>query len=159
MTAARMRATAIGLLAGLGLACGPIGPIPGGRLSGEVGPSDTSDWSFADGEETAQLETRPDDPRSVNVWFAAVGSRLYVPTSMILGPKRPTERSWVGHVQQSPLVRIRLAGTVYERVARRVTDAAEFDDARAALEAKYEIEPDDRDPEREIWIYRLDPRT
>jgi len=152
--------TSVGFVLLLGIVgCGgPIGPLPGGALSGEVGPSEVSDWSFADGVENAQLETRPTDPHSVNTWFAGVGEALYVPTSMILGPKTPTKRSWVAHVAENPHVRIRLGETVYERTARPVENAAEFERARLALEARYEIAVEDRDPERTIWIYRLDPR-
>jgi hypothetical protein len=138
--------------------CGPIGPFAGGSLSGTRGPATVHDWSFAEPIETAQLETRPTDPHSVNTWFAWIGERLYVPTSMILGPKDPAERSWVVHVSQDARVRIRLGDSVYERTAVRVTDPAEYDAARAALERRYELEVEDRDPERDIWIYRLDPR-
>ncbi|HPG27472.1 MAG: nitroreductase family deazaflavin-dependent oxidoreductase [Spirochaetaceae bacterium] len=140
------------------VACGPIGPIPGGALSGEAGPRAVADWSVAASEARAQLETRPDDPRSVNTWFVSVGPRLYVPTSMILGPKHPDGRSWVAHVAADPRVRIRLGDTVYERRAVRVEDPAEYAAAREALEAKYAIAPADRDPDRTIWIYRLDER-
>jgi len=139
--------------------CGPIGPIPGGALSGEVGAPRMMDWSSAAEVENAQLETRPADPHSVNTWFAAVGSQLYVPTSMILGPKNPDGRSWVAHVAEDDRVRIRLGETVYERRAVRVTDGSdEYNAARAALETRYEIAEADRDPERVIWIFRLDPR-
>ena len=138
--------------------CGPIGPIAGGALSGPVGPAQVPDWSFADSIETAQLETRPADPHSVNIWFAAIGDRLYVSTSMILGTREPSTRGWVEHVGKDPRVRIRLGQTIFERVARRVEDDAEYAAARQALEAKYEIAAQDRDPERVIWIYRLDPR-
>ena len=148
------------LFTACGLACGgPIGPLPGGALSGTVGDPVISDWSFAATVETAQLETRPSNPHSVNTWFATIGDRLYVPTSMILGPKQPSERSWVSQVQADPHVRIRLGTTVYERSATRVEDLLEYESARAALEARYEIAPEDRDPERVIWIYRLDPRS
>ncbi len=139
--------------------CGPIGPIPGGALRGAVVDSRVTDWSFTDQVENAQLETRPDDPHSVNTWFAGVEERLYVPTSMILGPKHPEGRSWVAHVAENDRVRIRLGDSVYERRAVRVEDGSpEYQEARAALEARYEIEPADRDPERTIWIFRLDPR-
>lgn len=138
-------------------ACGPIGPFPGGALSGEPGAANHGDWAFARETETAQLETRPADPHSVNVWFANVESRVYVPTSMILGKKNPTARSWVNHVTADPRVRIRIEGRVFEREAVRVADEDEFEAARAALEEKYDL--DERDPERTIWIYRLDPRS
>ena len=147
-------ALAVFLLVG----CGPIGPIPGGALSGTSGPGDVKDWSFADDVENAQLETRPEDPHSVNCWFAAVGENLYVPTSMILGPKEPELRSWVAHVAAAPRVRIRLGKTVFDRIAMRVEEGPEFDAARRALEARYDIAVADRDPERVIWIYRLAAR-
>jgi len=47
----------------------------------------------------------------------------------------------------------------HARLASRVEDAGEYDRARAALEAKYDLDPAERDPEREIWIFRLDPRA
>ena len=148
------------VIGGLAVAgCGPIGPIPGGALSGESGAASVVDWSFADDVENAQIETRPSDPHSVNTWFAAVGERLYVPTSMILGPKTPSKRSWVAHVDEDPNVRIRLGDTVFDRRASRVEDGSpEYQAARLALEARYEIAIVDRDPERTIWIFRLDPR-
>ena len=147
-------ALAVFLLVG----CGPIGPIPGGALSGKPGPTDVKDWSFADEVENAQLETRPDDPHSVNCWFAPVAEDLYVPTSMILGPKEPELRSWVAHVAEDPRVRIRLGKTVFDRIAVRVEAGPEFDAARRALEARYDIAVADRDPGRVIWIYRLEAR-
>ena len=78
---------------------------------------------------------------------------------MILGPKHPDGRSWVAHVAEDARVRIRLGETVYERRATRVADgSSEYASARAALEARYEIDAADRDPDRTIWIYRLDAR-
>ena len=139
------------------LGCGPIGPLAGGRLGGEVVRGPVEAWDFARDESRAQLETRPADPHSVNTWFVGIGPRLYVPTSMILGPKEPSERSWVGHVAADPAVRIRIGGRVFERRAQRV-EGDEYAQARRALEAKYEIAEADRDPERTIWIYRLDAR-
>ena len=143
---------ALGVVVGCG---GPIGPFPGGRLRGELGPSYVADWGFASDENTAQLETRPADPYSVTTWFVGLGPDLYVPTSMIRGPKEPTERSWVAHVSENPAVRIRIAGRVYDRVASRVVEEREYDRARSGLETKYDLDPADRDPEREIWIFRL----
>jgi hypothetical protein len=140
------------------LACHPIGPCPGGRLSGEVGPPGSPIEASVRRLETAQLETRPSAPHSVHTWFVAIGERLYVPTSMIRGPRDPRERSWVGHVETDPAVRIRLGDRVYERIARRVDDPEEYAQARAALEEKYALDPAARDPDRAVWIFRLDER-
>ncbi len=140
-------------------ACGgPLGPFAGGALSGPVATGAVDDWDFTSAVDHAQLETNPSDPHSVNTWCAGVDGALYVPTSMILGPTDPSERTWTAHVADDPRVRIRLGDTIYERRAVRVEDPAELDAARAALEAKYELDPAERDPDRTIWIYRLDPR-
>jgi hypothetical protein len=59
---------------------------------------------------------------------------------MIRGPKAPTERDWVKNVAADPRMRIRIAGEIYEGVAVRITDPAEYEAARAGLEKKYELE-------------------
>ena len=59
-------------------ACG--GPLPflsGGDLEGEVRPS-PSDWAFAGDSGTAQLETRPEDPYSVNLAYTLLDGALYL---------------------------------------------------------------------------------
>ena len=76
---------------------------------------------------------------------------------MIRGTTDPRERGWVAHVEADPRVRIRLDGRIFERIAVRVVEPAEREAARSALEAKYDL--DERDPEREVWIFRLDPRS
>ena len=139
-------------------ACGgPLGPVSGGALSGEVKPA-PSDWSFVANVEQAQLETNPADPRSVNVWLGSLGGRLYVASSLIRGPKLPTEREWVRDVEADERVRMRIEGTVYELRAVRVLDDDEAAAARAMLEQKYALASDDLDPEREVWVYALGPR-
>ena len=157
MHALRTRIVGLFLVASA-VACGPLGPFAGGRLEGAAGPPQVADWSFVADEDTLELETRPQDPHSVTTWFVAKGPLLYVPSSMIRGTKDPRERSWVAHLVEDPRVRVRLDGIVYERVATRVEDAAEFEAARDDLEAKYGLDPEERDPERTIWIFRLGPR-
>ena len=148
-----------GLLALLLMGFGPLGPCAGGGLSGPVQSAPVGDWAFTAELEQIQLETNPSDPYSVNAWCVGIGNQLYVPTSMIRGPKTPSERTWVKNVTHDPSVRVRLGDAIYERVAVRVEDAAEYEAARSALERKYELDPTERHPEREIWVYRLDPRS
>ena len=140
------------------LACGSIGPIPGGELKGDLVTAPPEDWSFLDEEHTIELETRPDDPYSVNVWIARHAGNPYVPTSLIAGVEDPAERAWVQHVLDDPRVRIRVAGKLYPRRAVRVENAAEAEAARAVLIAKYEVEPSDDQQETRAWIFRLEPR-
>lgn len=143
------------LAVGVLVACGPLGPISGGRLRGSV-EAPPADWSAAHAAETVQLESHPDDPYSVNVWCGALDGRLYVPTSLILGPDDPSEREWVRNAMDDPRVRLRVDGVVYELVAVRVDDPAEIEAARAMLLAKYETEPDEHSGK--AWIFRLEPR-
>ncbi len=155
----RRRPIALALLALLApLACGgPVGPLAGGRLRGETHKGPVESWDFAAPVETIQLETRPEDPHSVNVWSATVEGRLYVPSSMILGPETPTERAWVRHATDDPRVRLRIDGTIYAAEARRV-EGVEYEAALAALDRKYAQDPAGRDGSREIWIFRIHPR-
>jgi hypothetical protein len=136
----------------------PLGPFPGGRLGGEVRATALDDWTFVEEEQNCQLETNPDDPYSVNTWCVEWKGSLYVPTSMILGPKDPGERQWVENVHSDPDVRVRVGGIVYELEAEQVADDEVYDAVLAALEEKYGLDPDERDPEREIWIFLMRPR-
>ena len=145
------------LISGLLLGC-PLGPFSGGSLSGEVQAGPTADWSFVADVENCQLETNPEDPHSINCWCAGYQGNVYVPSSMILGPTSPSEREWVQNVQNDAAVRLRVGDRVYERAAVRVAEGAEYDAVVAVLEKKYEADPADREPEREIWLYRLEAR-
>lgn len=131
-------------------ACGPMGPMPGGRLSGESAPAPT-DWSFSDEQKNVQLETRSDDPYSVNVWGVGIGDHFY------LAAGRGDESKWARYIVEDPRVRLRVAGTVYEMAAVRVEDEAERERFLAALKAKYDWEPEDDETEG-AWLFRLDPR-
>ena len=153
----RTRSRALGLSALLLVGC-PLGPFSGGALRGEVAQDDVSDWSFVAGEDTCQLETNPDAPYSVNTWCVGWGDSLYIPSSMIRGTKAPSEREWVRNLQSETAVRVRVGGVVYELDAVQVTDDGEYDAVLGALEQKYGLDPEARDPDREVWIYRMQPR-
>lgn len=146
-----MRATALALLAATALACQPIGPVPGGRLSGEVVATPVDDWSFASAVETIQLESDPDDPYSVNIWFVAQGARLWVAAGG--GGKS----SWAKHLLADPRVRLRIDGKIYERKAIRVTLQAEIDEVLVLYQTKYDYQRDAGE-ESEALLFRMDPR-
>jgi hypothetical protein len=138
------------------LACGPLGPLPGGALRGPVHSGPLPSWDFVAPIETVQLETRPADPHSVNTWIGTRAGALYVPTSLILGADEPSEREWVRNVLADPRVRIRIDGTVYELTAVRVEDPTEREAVRTSLLAKYDVE---RDAHAErAWIFRIEAR-
>jgi hypothetical protein len=134
----------------VGVACGPLWMLPGGRLSGEVSPT-PSDWSFSEAVETVQLETRPEDPYSVNVWGAGIGDRFY------LASGKGGDARWAQYIDEDPEVRLRVGSTLYELRAVRVEAEAERERFLAALERKYDWQPDGNEGEN-AWLFRLDPR-
>jgi len=141
------------------VACGPLGPIPGGALRGAVATAPSASWSdIVDIEqvEQIQLETRPLDPYSVNVWCGVHDGHLYVPTSLILGADDPMERTWVRNVLEDPDVRVRIEGIVYPMRVERVESEQELVAVRQMLLTKYEIESDPH--VEQGWIFRLSPR-
>jgi hypothetical protein len=132
------------------LACGPHGPVPGGRLTGEVVNAPVDDWSFAKGVETISIETRPGDPYSVNVWFVSHGPRLWVAAGGGAGSK------WAKNLMADPRVRLLIDGKLYERKAVRTTDQAELDEALVLYQTKYDYQRDPKDEGKAV-LFRMDP--
>jgi hypothetical protein len=137
---------AVALATGCG---GPISMVPGGELSGPV-QATPADWAFSNDHETVQLETRPTDPYSVNVWGVAIGDHFYVAGSK--------DSTWVAHVTAEPAVRLRIDGAIYELAATPTEDEGEIDAFLAAVEKKYDWESDEEQRENAV-LFRLDPRS
>jgi hypothetical protein len=128
---------------------GPWFLLPGGKLDGDAAPA-PADWAFAGAEGIAQLETRPEDPYSVNVGFTVMDGGLYVNAG-------DTETQWVKNIAANPLVRLRVDGALYDLRAERVTDPPEIAAFGAAWTSQSMLR---RDPTAldEVWPYRLVPR-
>ena len=144
------RALVLAVMLGVVLAAaacnGPTGLLPGGKLGGEPKPV-PADWAFAGPYGTVQLETRPEDPYSVNVVFTVVEQRLYVNAG-------DTETQWVKNISSNPRVRLRMDGVLYDLLAERVTDTEEVAAFATAWtsQSMFRRDPTELD---EIWIYRL----
>jgi hypothetical protein len=123
--------------------------LPGGALEGRTAPLPAS-WAFTDEIDTIQLETRPADPYSVNIWVIAMGEHLYVHA----GASRST---WIEAMEADPRVRLRAGDDIYELAAARVTDAAEFARFADAYEKKYGRRPRNENI-AEVYLFRLGPR-
>lgn len=106
---------------------GPLGPLAGGALSG-AGAEPPAAWGAL--PDTVQLEVRPADPYSVNVWAVGIGPHLYVATG-------PAGSTWSSRLQQEDRVRVRIAGAVYALRAAVVEDAQERERVVAAYLRKY----------------------
>ena len=125
---------------------GPFLLPPGGELEGPVAET-PDDWSFTDDVSTVQVETRPEDPYSINIWAVSLGDSLYLHA----GANRTT---WVENLEQDPRARVAVEGTLYEVRASRVEDPEEFAKFAGVYAAKYGRRPRNENID-EIFVYRL----
>jgi hypothetical protein len=129
--------------------CGPFLILPGGELDGSTAPA-PNDWSFSAEVSTVQLETRPEDPYSVNIWAVGMGPVLYVHA----GANRT---SWVEHMEANPDVRVRVEDNLYDLRASRVENQDEFARFSDAYEEKYGSRPRNENV-GEAYLFRLEAR-
>ncbi len=127
----------------------PFIVFSGDALTGTLTPP-PGDWSALNEVDVVQLETRPSDPYSVNIWTAGIGPNIYVATSE--GGTR-----WTEHLAASRDVRLKINDAVYELEAVAVTDLQELALVAAEYVRKYDVDEDDN------WvldgqIFRLDRR-
>lgn len=115
------------------LGCGPTLLLPGGAL-GDTSSTPPRDWTWTDEVSTIQLETRPEDPYSVNLWVVGIAQKLYVHA----GANRS---NWVENIESDAAVRVQIDEQIFELVAIRVEDQAEFDVFSDAYEKKYGTRP------------------
>ncbi len=130
---------------------GPLGPIPGGHMSGPVNADPHPDWSQV--ERVIELEIRPSKPWSLSIWAVEVDGELYSPSGF------GARRRWPTVALQDPRVRIRSHGQVYERTLERVTDAALKQKLRAAVAARYGFDADNDARDETTWFFHYAPRA
>jgi len=145
---ASLRRVAVALLTALAFGCGYI-PFPGGALDGAVKPV-PDDWAALEETSIVQIETRPEDPYSVNIWAVGMGPAVYLHA----GANRAT---WVEHLEADPRIRMRVDDDVYELRAERVESQAEFDRFADAYDAKYGVRPRNENV-AEVYLMRLEAR-
>lgn len=125
---------------------GPCVMFPGGALAGDAAPTPDG-WAFTDDVSTIQLETRPAEPYSVNIWVTALRGSLYVHA----GANRA---EWVDHMEADSNVRLRIGDAIYSLVAARVDAQEEFDQFADAYELKYGNRPRNENV-AEAYLFRL----
>ena len=132
------------------VSCEPKGPIPGGQLSGEV-KTVPDNWSAYSEVELLQLETRPDDPYSINIWGVGLGRDYYIASG------GGAESSWVDHINNNPAVRLRIENNIFELKAIHITDEDELAQVLKRYKEKYDMEAQGEDA-AQAWLFRLDRR-
>ncbi len=137
------------------LGCEPMGPISGGELDGVVQPV-PDNWASTTDLKTdlkiVQLETRLQNPYSINIWGVFEGNKYYIASG------NGDEVRWVGYILANPDVRLRIGKIIYEMTATRVTDESELDNVRELYEEKYDMDSVNREEADEVWLFRLTSR-
>ena len=110
-------------------ACEPMGPVPGGMLSGTESQTPV-DWGAIADVEVVQLETA--GPYSVNLWAVTDGDRLYVVSSR-------GASGWLERLTRSPDVRLRVEDDIYLLRASRVDVQTERERVADLYQDKYEL--------------------
>ncbi|XOV84618.1 MAG: hypothetical protein ACFHXK_05760 [bacterium] len=122
------RGFALAVLIVLGGCSGPLLWLPGGALSGPEAPLSAAPVPAEGG--VLVLETRPENPYSVNIGYTVIDGQIYVDPA--------AERQWYQYMAANPEVRIRLEGSqsVYPALAVAVEDPqllARFEPDRMVL--------------------------
>ena len=140
----------ISTLAGLTFlisSCSPFFIFPGGHLEGETA-APLEDWAFTRAIKTVQIETRPKDPYSVNIWIIDKGPALYIHAGA-------NQAEWVTHLESDPRIRVRIEETVYDMQAFLIREQEEFDTFADLYETKYDRRPRNENVS-EIYLFRLE---
>ncbi|MCE2461452.1 MAG: DUF2255 family protein [Pseudomonadales bacterium] len=131
-------------------ACEPTFVFAGGELTGAEQPMPSS-WEFTDDFDTVQIETRPNDPYSVNVWGVRVDRNFYVAAS------DAADAAWARAIEAEPQVRLRIGDDIYPLLATRTDDPTELAQVIDAYVDKYGGERE-RSFIQHAWVYRLGSR-
>ena len=134
-----------------GACSNPMGPVPGGKLDGELTPW-PEDWSFTDSIENILLETNPSNPYSVTLWGVSHDGSFYVAAG------DPDSR-WVEHIAANSSVVIGIQEKLYTARAYRLADIDVPPGLLQAYVDKYEIEPEQIVDDDENVIFVLQPRN
>lgn len=121
----------------------------GGELNGTI--ADVPDiWRFDEISNLAQLETRPEDPYSINLVYVQMDGRLYIYAG-------DTRTNWVEHIETNPLVRLQVGEDIYPLQAVRVDSDDEFLKFAEIWASRSFFQRDPRQFD-ETWLYRLESR-
>ena len=131
---------------------GPLGPVPGGPMSGERVAGPVTDWDLLVERDTVELEVNPDAPRSITTWVVGYGGQPYLPSGY------GARKTWTAQLAADGRAVLRVDGKLYQRQAVRVTDEELLQELRAVLIRKYDLDPEGNFSGPATWFFRLDPR-
>jgi len=143
---------AVCIVFGARLADGPLGPVPGGPMSGQLVAEPVTDWGFIVERDTVELEVNPDAPRAITTWVVGYGGQPFIPSGF------GARKTWTAQLVADGRAVLRVDGKLYQRQAVRVTEEELLEELRAVLIRKYDLDPEGNFSGSETWFFRLDPR-
>jgi hypothetical protein len=136
---------------------GPLGPFPGGAMSGELVEAPVADWSAllpANPDLSQRIELQVDSraPRALTTSYIVRDGKLYVFALLA------AHKTWPAIALADERVLVRAGGRLYPLRAVRVMDPAEL--APLALQLG-EIEPGATATADALptWYFRMEPRA
>jgi hypothetical protein len=143
----------------------------GFRLSGDLVTTPVTDWSFIDGIQNIQVETRTPYliPHSLRIDIARSGDQLYL-FSEYFAPRPgqpdtrdefPSARFWNRMVVRDPRIRVKIGDRLFPMRAYPLKDPNEVEVARQAFLDKYaDVRKAQQQPESrrsKLYFFRLVP--
>jgi hypothetical protein len=127
---------------------GPLGPIPGGPMSGDTAEDLTIQFDHPIG--LIELQVNPESPRSITVGALPYRTELYVPAIFA------ERKSWPAEVSGDPHVVVRWKGKLYPRIAVRVRDSELLAELRQTIAAADTNSGSKLLMAPTTWYFRLD---
>lgn len=136
---------------------GPLGPFPGGAMTGEIVDAPVADWSAVlppnpELRQHIEVQVDPDDPRAITTSYVVRDGKLYVFALLA------TRKTWPALAVADDRLVVRFAGKLYPLRAVRVTDPAELTPLALGLK---EVAPGENANAEALptWYFRLEPRA
>ena len=110
------------------------------------------DWSFSDEHLLLQIESRPENPYSVNITFLTHQGQLYVVCVYA------EESRWGRYLQETPEARLKIDGRIYPGRVTLVEDPVLIDEMIDPYAAKYPslFEDSTQEEVERFWYFRVD---
>ena len=131
------------------LSDGPIGPIPGGAMSGEPGGELALAFDHPLGA-VIELQVNTATPRSLTVGALPHEGAVYVPAILA------ESKGWPREVEEDPRVVVRWEGKLYPHEAVRVRDPLTLDALRQKILAADTGSNAERLADPDTWFFRLE---
>ncbi len=131
---------------------GPVGLFPGGPL--EAGPLEAgpvTDWSFAQAENTIELQLLSQQ-RSRTTWILVHDGAAFIPCAIGF----PPGKTWHQYAAQDGRAVLRIEGRRYPVTLQRVEDPETSAALAAVVKEKYGRSPRS---DSGVWYFRVTPRA